>query len=676
MNRLNWQWEHLPFESGEVCCFKASLLFVDSLVEIFSAVLQLQPLIVAKKHVVRDPEKLVDFLVAHKVTRLTMVPSLLRNVLLYLTVSLRAPELSALKLWISNSETLRYGLAKTFFEVFNHQVLYNLYGSTESMADITFERFADMNDVEAKRSGDSLSVGKPMHNSSLYILDDDLQIVPQGEIGQIALSGYNTAEGYWRSLGGENFFIVNPFEALDGYPKLYLSGDFGRVVNGRVSCEGRRDFQVKIRGQRVNTLEIDKVICGSALVTWSHVLCHQFNEASKVIVAYYKIERNISHELAESDIKMRCQQSLPCYMHPKLVCVSDIPLQSHSGKIDSVALRKLYEKAFNRQSSQELAVVDEKSRKIINILALNLNLPTQAVCLRKSFFELGGNSVNMVSSLVQLQQHNLHIAIEDFSEAKNIQALVDCTSESMKEMPRRVAHSSRYQLIPLTKLPESKDIIHIFTESFVNKEPLDVLLGVTSEEFHMFATNLYNAALQNALSLLVVDNTSGKIVAGDFLFNCGEINVEHHQSMAPILCLMKEFKDPIKQRLREEEKLDRLMYNYCLCVDKDLQHDDQVRLCHMMEEKVLQVAEENGFAGILTNNTNPVTQVRIVETKCNEDCQPSLLIPYIFQDICEHFFGYQVLSSFRVRDFVYSGRTVFSHAPEDYYIKMMIRFIP
>ncbi|ELT95442.1 hypothetical protein CAPTEDRAFT_130280 [Capitella teleta] len=614
MNRLHWQWENLPFQSDEVCCFKTSLLFVDSLVEVFGAVLQLQPLVIAKKHVVRDPEFFVDLLAAVKITRLTLVPSLLRNILLYLTVSHRVAELSTLKIWISNSETLRYGLAKMFFQMFhNNEILFNFYGSTESMADITYEVFHDLDDVEQKYFGDSMSLGKPLQNTSLYILDENQTILPKGEIGQIGLTGRNIAEGYLNQSFQENTFISNTFQALDGYPRLFLSGDFGRIVGERVVFEGRRDLQVKIRGQRVNIMEIDKVIGESPFVSWSHVLCHQLSDASKVIVAYYKTG-NAKRTKVESDITMRCQQCLPCYMRPKLVCVSDIPLQTHSGKVDGIALRKLYEKAYKRQSSHELTHVDEKSRKIMNILALNLNLPTQAVYSKKSFFELGGNSVNMVSSIVQLQQHNLHIAIEDFSRANTIQEIINGISESNKvSIPKEITETSKYKIKQLNETPDNEKIIRIFTESFIHKEPLDVLLGVTSEEFEIFAESLYNAAIKDSLSMVVTDSANGEVVAGDFLFNYhSEIAVRHHQSMAPILQLMRDIEDPVRKRL-ESEGHHNLLYNFCLCVDLNLQHDDQVRLCHLMEGQTLKVAKENGYSGVLTNNTNPVTQVRCLQ---------------------------------------------------------------
>lgn len=609
MNRLSWQWNTLPFMENEVTCFKTSLLFVDSLVETFGSVLQLQPLVIAKKHIVRNPESLLDFLVLHRITRLTTVPSLLHNMLFYLSMSGRGPEIGHLHLLISNSETLRPELVQKFFDIFpSGTVLYNLFGSTETMADITYEVYRTVEDLNAKRFGDCLSIGRPMQNSALYIVDSNLELVPKGELGQIGVSGLNIAQGYIGQNGNHNSFLLNPFRDQDTYPVLYLTGDFGRICNDGVIYEGRRDLQVKIRGQRVNISEIEKVVSSSPFITWTHVLCHQFSNVSNVIVAYYKTCDQVKRTKAESDIMMRCQKDLPCYMRPKLVHINEVPLQHHSCKIDRLALRKLYEKTFNRQSSQELAVVDQKGKKVLNILALNLNLPTHALCSDKSFFEMGGNSVNMISTIVQLKQHDLHITIEEFSRSKTIQEIIDRITAGTEPV-NEILQTERYIIQSLNQAKDSQRIIKVFAESFVEKEPLDVLLGVSLEEFQIFANSLYAAAHQSTLSLVVIDQDSGEIVGGDFLFDYhGGLQVQHHQSMAPILRLMKDFEDPIKERLRDRNP-GPLLYNYCLCVDKDLPHAEQVRLCHLIEESVLKVAKQNGFQGVLTNNTNPVTQV-------------------------------------------------------------------
>ncbi len=189
--------------------------------------------------------------------------------------------------------------------------------------------------------------------------------------------------------------------------------------------------------------------------------------------------------------------------------------------------------------------------------------------------------------------------------------------------------------------------------------------------------------------------------------------MKHHEAMAPILQLLHQFEEPVKTRLKQQNP-GRLMFNFCLCVHKDLGHSEQVKMCHLIESNVLKVARNNGFAGVVTNNTNPATQVdcnnilsvdlflsankwlspsnsvhfvcrafwlNFAQTNCHIIClQKQISLHFIVilsfsQDICEHFFDYKLLSKYLVRDFEFNGRKVFSHAPEDYYLKMMVKFI-
>ena len=652
MNRLSWQWEAFPFTATSVGCFKTSLLFVDSVVEIFSCLLRLVPLVVAPKSVTSNPEAFVTLLEEHHVTRLVMVPSLLHSMLFYLSISGGSSRLPLLTLWVCNSEALVPSLVEKFFYTFPHNKrICNFYGSTETMADVTYEILTSADDVGDKSHDNSLSIGCPMNNSSVYVVNESMEVVPVGEVGELCISGLNIADGYLDDRTS-SAFVPNPFSKDPQHATLYHSGDFGRMVPcGKehvIVYEGRRDLQVKIRGQRVNIAEIERVVTEVGAVERATVLIHRLSPISEVIVAYYttresggrgeKGERGtgavspVARSLregeqgttpgvrgaragrstrVESEIAQACQKSLPQYMRPKLLYLDDIPLQSHTGKVDRVALRRLYEKAFNRQSSQELAILDTKSQKAINIIALNLNLPTHSVPKRLSFFQLGGTSVTMMSTIVQLKQYDLHIPIEIFSSARTIQEIINHVVES-HELIGEILRTDNYVVMPMQDVPDNDVIVDMFTDSFTEKEPLDVLLGVTKTEFITFARSLYSEASRGRLSLIVLDKYTRKIVGGDFLFDYFRgLHVEHHETMTPILTLFQEFETPIRRQLTGTDP-GPLLLNYCLCVQKDLPHAEQVKICHLIEGHVIQVARDNGYVGVVTNNTNPVTQVRTI----------------------------------------------------------------
>src|SRR5439155_8741966 len=131
----SWMWRNYPF-AAEVCCQKTSLTFVDSVWEIFGPLLQGIRLVIIPDDVVKDPVELVETLAAERITRIVLVPSLLRAIL---DTSDNLKEmLPQLKLWISSGEALGPDLAGRFLESMPGRRLLNLYGSSEVAADVTW----------------------------------------------------------------------------------------------------------------------------------------------------------------------------------------------------------------------------------------------------------------------------------------------------------------------------------------------------------------------------------------------------------------------------------------------------------------------------------------------------------------------------------------------------------
>ena len=607
MNRLQWQWQTFPTRSNTVGCFKTSLLFVDSIVEIFSCLLSLAPLVIVPEKVISNPEALVSLLEEHSVTRLTLVPSLLHSILLYLRVSGESNRLKRLTLWISNSETLPVPLLEKFFHMFGTSTTFvNLYGSTETMADVAYEIYRCPEEITLKSHEGNMSIGKPIFNSNIYLVDEDGYLIDGEGIGEICVSGCNVAAGYLDEGQNQNF-SYNPFDNDPEYQIFYRSGDYAQIKDGHLIYEGRRDNQIKVRGQRVNIAEIEQVIQSCPNIDKVVVLYYKLSDICSVIVAYFTTPMKKPRVKMLSVVMEACRKSLPSYMIPKVIMVDEIPLQSHTRKVDQQALRKVYEKVYNRQSSMDLAVVGGNELKALSVLALNLSLPSTAISRNTSFFELGGNSVSMISTIVQLKEHGFHVPIDVFSQARSIQDILDYACGSSTPV-LKLPHPHKYCCKALHEVPNNMELVDIIADSFVEKEPLDSLLGITKTEFLPFAKSLFEKAQSSELSLIILDADSGEIVGGDFLFDFSEpVSVKHHDSMVPIVSLFHHF-EPIIEELRRSHA-SRLMLNFCLGVKKDLPHAEQVQVCHFIEHNVLMTAQAHGFVGVITNNTNVATQV-------------------------------------------------------------------
>jgi len=162
MHRLYWQWKQFPFRPNEQCCFKTAPTFIDSAAEIFAPLLQGYSITVFGKHITANPNILIQRIADNGITRLVLVPSLLRSILAttYLLGDVARKRLESIKLWICSGETLTKDLLINFFNTFSTGAkLCNFYGSTELMADVTFEVFTCQKDVEEKVDGGHTSIG-------------------------------------------------------------------------------------------------------------------------------------------------------------------------------------------------------------------------------------------------------------------------------------------------------------------------------------------------------------------------------------------------------------------------------------------------------------------------------------------------------------------------------------
>src|SRR6185295_4951914 len=167
LNRLNWMWQAYPFLRDEVCCLKASLCFVDSVAEIFSPLLQGVRLVVISAETVKDPVQLVNALSEAEVSRLVLVPSLLRAMLESCKDVGRS--LSRLKYCVSSGEALSVALWEEFREKLPAVKLLNFYGSSEVAADVSY--YEDQGEAEERRRYKSMPIGRPIANTQIYLLD-------------------------------------------------------------------------------------------------------------------------------------------------------------------------------------------------------------------------------------------------------------------------------------------------------------------------------------------------------------------------------------------------------------------------------------------------------------------------------------------------------------------------
>lgn len=410
LNRLRWAWREFPFVPGEVQCQKTSLNFLDSFSEIFGSLCAGVPLVVMPTEMLQDPEQLVAALARHGVTRLVLVPSLLR--MLLDNVPDLAHRLPRLDLWVCSGEALPVELAERFLTALPGRRLLNLYGASEISADVTHHL------VTAADVADGVvPIGRPIAATAVHVLDDRMRPVPLGVEGELYVGGAGLGRGY---LGRPDLtaqrFVPNPFAAEPG-GVLYATGDRVRLrADGALLYQGRRDNQVKVRGFRVELAEIEAALAGYPELAEAVVLAE-----GDALVAFCvpRAGEAVDGVAARQFLSDR----LPQHMIPTLFVPCPRLPYTPSGKIDRAALRALGRQA-RPSSAPTVAPRDDAERAVAGIWAEVLG-HTGELGVHDDFFSIGGYSLLATRVVVQLRAaFGVELQLRSFFEDATIAGLV------------------------------------------------------------------------------------------------------------------------------------------------------------------------------------------------------------------------------------------------------------
>ncbi|MCP4978829.1 MAG: amino acid adenylation domain-containing protein, partial [Maribacter sp.] len=392
VNRLNWMYSTYPFSSEETCCQKTSINFIDSLWEIFGPLSQGIQLVIIPDQVVKDISLLFKRLEEYQVTRITLVPSLLRAILeLSTNIQDRLPKL---KMWITSGEALSVELARRFQQECPESILLNLYGSTEVMGDVTWYEVKQLKEDAVK-----VPIGRPIANTKIFILDSYLQPAPIGVTGELHVSGVGLAQGYLNNteLTAEKF-ISNPFSSKSD-PHLFKTGDLAHYLpSGDIELDGRIDHQVKIRGFRIEPGEIEVSLQLHPDVGEAVVIAREDNTDDKRLVAYFVTESQQS--VTAEKLRRFLEQELPEYMIPSaFVALETIPL-TMSGKIDYKSLPE--PDIESNREGEFIAPRNQTEIKLAEIWQKVLGI--EKVGVHDNFFHLGGHSLLAVKLFFEISK--------------------------------------------------------------------------------------------------------------------------------------------------------------------------------------------------------------------------------------------------------------------------------
>ena len=269
----------------------------------------------------------------------------------------------------------------------------NGYGPTENTTFTCCYTVKQMPNLEK-----SLPIGKPISNTSVYILDNHHKPVPIGVVGEIFTGGDGLSREYLNQPEHTaEKFVPSPFRSEAG-ARLFRTGDYGRwLPDGNIEFVGRMDNQVKIRGYRVELEEVENTLKKYSGIHDAIVMAREDQAGNKRLVAYYVPAPHTS--LDQDQVREILDQQLPVFMVPTDFVVMDEFPQTTSGKIDRNALPS---PEYNRQQENSLAPRTETEKKLVSIWQDVLGI--KRVGMRDNFFELGGHSLMAVRLFSRIQE--------------------------------------------------------------------------------------------------------------------------------------------------------------------------------------------------------------------------------------------------------------------------------
>jgi amino acid adenylation domain-containing protein len=414
LNALAWMWQAYPFATHEVCCQKTPISFGDSIQELLGPLLQGRQIVLITDNILKELPRFVQALARHRVTRLILVPSLLRALLD--TMSDLQDRLPHLTLWFTGGEALSSDLWQRFREHLPHCRLVNLYGASEASDDTT-----SYDTSLAPHALACMPIGRPIANTQIYVLDQHLQPVPVGVPGELYVGGAGLTRGYlhFPELTAERF-IPHPFSREPG-ARLYKTGDLVRYQpDGHLEYKGRLDQQVKLRGIRIELGEIEATLAQHPAVQETAVIAREDVPGEPRLVAYFVPVHEPGPTLRE--LRNFLEKQLPAAMVPStFVMLEALPL-TPSGKVDRLKLPQpvLFRPALEDDYVAPRTPVEQQ---VATIWCRLLGL--ERVGVHDNFFELGGHSL-LAMQIVSRVRDATHVQVSllHFFETPTVAGIV------------------------------------------------------------------------------------------------------------------------------------------------------------------------------------------------------------------------------------------------------------
>ncbi len=436
--------EYVELGKGEVILQYAPATFDASTFEIWGALLNGGRLVVMPPGVT-SLEDLGRVIASEKITTLWLTAGLFQQM-----VQVNASSLAGVRQLLAGGDVLPVGEVKQVIGALTEgQSLTNGYGPTENT---TFTCSYRMEKSECLE--ESVPIGGPITNTQVYVLDEEMGVVPVGVIGELYIGGEGLARGYVNQPGqSAEKFLPDPHTQQAG-GRLYRTGDLVRYMpDGNIAFVGRKDNQVKVRGYRIELGEIETALMKEGRVREAVVIAREEAGGEKRLVGYVVAEEG--EQISTTEIREHLRESLPEYMIPGVfVMMEEMPV-SPNGKIDRKALPEPEQKRPDLE--QKYAAPRTTAEEMLAGIWADV-LRLEKVGIHDDFFEIGGHSLLATQVISHVRESfSVDIPLVRLFEAPTVKGLAEIIEEALMT-------GAGLQAPPITLAPRDQNLPLSFSQ--------------------------------------------------------------------------------------------------------------------------------------------------------------------------------------------------------------------
>jgi amino acid adenylation domain-containing protein len=442
LNHLYAKINELAIDRYDIIAQTASICFDISVWQFLAGLLVGGTTYIIDKEVVLNPQQLLEVLQEAKITILETVPSLM-STFLSITEEMEYKDLQSLRWMIPTGEALPVSLVRDWSKQYPRIELVNAYGPTEASDDVTHYVVEGIPGQDQK----SISIGKPLQNLHIYILDKYLSLCPIGVRGEICVSGLGIGRGYLNDPEKTaTFFVPNPFLGeIDNqdHAVIYKTGDIGFFrEDGNLECAGRVDHQVKIRGFRIEPGEIESQLLTIDTIKEAVVIDRKDTRGG-YLCGYISAAKQVDIQ----EVKAILARSLPEYMIPSYILQMEaIPLTAN-GKVN----RKALPEPGITMDEDYAAPRDRLEEGLVEIWSDILKIEKDDVGIDVNFFEVGGHSLKATIMTSKIHKElNVNIPLAEIFKAPTIRRLSQFIRAAEKESYISIQPTEQKDYYPLS----------------------------------------------------------------------------------------------------------------------------------------------------------------------------------------------------------------------------------